>query len=112
VALEAGDDYFGDFLAHYRRRRDLLCAGLAAAGFALAPPQGAYFILADIRPLGFADDLAFCRMLPERVGVAAIPPSSFYLDRDKGRHLVRFAFCKDETILEEAIARLSRGFSR
>jgi N-succinyldiaminopimelate aminotransferase len=108
VALAADDGYFADFLAHYRRRRDRLCRGLSAVGFGLSAPAGTYFVLADIRPLGFDDDLAFCRMLPATVGVAAIPPSSFYLNRDEGRHLVRFAFCKDEALLDEAVRRLAR----
>jgi N-succinyldiaminopimelate aminotransferase len=111
VALAAEDAYYADYLAHYRQRRDRFCQGLAAAGFGVRPPEGTYFVLADIRPLGFADDLAFCRMLPEKVGVAAIPPSSFYLNRERGRHLVRFAFCKDLALLDEAIRRLE-GLTR
>lgn len=108
AALGAPDDYFERLVADYRVRRDRLCQGLAAAGFGVEPPAGAYFLLADLRPLGYEDDLEFCRMLPERVGVAAIPPSSFYLDREKGRHLVRFAFCKDLPTLDEAVRRLAR----
>ncbi len=106
VALRAPDAYFEDYLAAYRRRRDLLCDGLAAVGFGVAAPAGTYFVLADIRPLGWTDDVSFCRMLPETIGVAAIPPSSFYLHPEKGRHLVRFAFCKEADVITEAIRRL------
>ena len=69
-------------------------------------PAGTYFVQADIRPLGFDDDVAFCRMLPERVGVAAIPTSAFYQNKAEGRHLVRFAFCKTDATLDEGIRRL------
>ena len=106
VALECGDDYYAAFLAEYRARRDRLTAGLLAAGFGVRAPAGTYFVLADIRPLGFDDDLAFCTMLPERFGVAAVPPSSFYLHPEHGRHLVRFAFCKDEAVLNAAVEKL------
>ena len=107
-ALEAGDDYYEGLREAYRARRDRLCAGLEAAGFGVRRPAGTYFVMADIRPLGFDDDLEFCRALPERAGVAAIPPSSFYVHREAGRHLVRFAFCKTDAVLDEAIRRLGR----
>jgi N-succinyldiaminopimelate aminotransferase len=107
-ALEAGDDYYEGLREAYRARRDRLCGGLEAAGFGVRRPAGTYFVMADIRPLGFEDDLDFCRALPERAGVAAIPPSSFYVHREAGRHLVRFAFCKTDAVLDEAIRRLRR----
>ena len=107
-ALEAGDDYYEGLRGAYRARRDRLCDGLEAAGFGVRRPAGTYFVMADIRPLGFEDDLDFCRALPERAGVAAIPPSSFYVHREAGRHLVRFAFCKTDAVLDEAIHRLQR----
>lgn len=112
TALEVGDEYYQDFLTHYRARRDRLCAGLEAAGFGLKAPEGTYFVLADIRPLGFNDADAFCQMLPERHGVAAVPTSSFYLEggagrREDGCRWVRFAFCKDEATIEEAVKRLA-----
>ncbi len=108
VALAADDGYFQGSLAHYRARRDRLCDGLAEAGFGIEPPQGTYFVLADIRPLGFDDDLEFCTMLPERYGVAAVPPRSFYIHPEHGMHLARFAFCKDDAVLDEAIRRLRK----
>jgi N-succinyldiaminopimelate aminotransferase len=107
-ALGAGDDYYAGFLAAYRARRDRLCEGLAAAGFGVLVPAGTYFVLADVRPLGFDDGAAFCRMLPEKHGVAAIPASAFYAHPAEGRHLVRFAFCKKDETLDEGIRRLRR----
>lgn len=108
IALGLDDAFFADLRAAYRARRDLLCAGLSEAGFGVRSPAGSYFVVADIRPLGFDDDVEFCRLLPERVGVAAIPCSAFCLNKDAGRHLVRFAFCKTDAVLHEGIARLRR----
>jgi N-succinyldiaminopimelate aminotransferase len=108
VALRAPDAYYQTFLSEYRARRDRLCTGLAEAGFALTPPSGTYFAVADIRPLGHEDDVAFCRMLPERFGVAAIPVSAFHAHPEATRHLVRFAFCKTDAMLDEGLRRLRR----
>jgi N-succinyldiaminopimelate aminotransferase len=106
VALRAPDAYFENLARDYRSRRDRLCQGLAEAGFGVLVPAGTYFVQADIRPLGFQDDVEFCRMLPERAGVAAIPTSAFYANKAEGRHLVRFAFCKTDATLDEGIRRL------
>jgi N-succinyldiaminopimelate aminotransferase len=108
VALRAPDAYFQGFLAEYRTRRDRLCAGLREAGLAVTAPAGTYFAVADIRPLGYDDAVAFCRMLPERFGVAAIPVSAFYTEPEPARHLVRFAFCKTDAMLDEGLRRLRR----
>ena len=108
VALSAPDAYYQSFLADYRARRDRLCAGLRDAGLAVTAPAGTYFAVADIRPLGHHDDVAFCRMLPERCGVAAIPVSAFHSRADAPRHLVRFAFCKTDEMLDEGLRRLRR----
>lgn len=108
AALEAPQTYYDRFVADYRTRRDLLIDGLAQAGFEVYPPQGTYFILADHTRFGFADDVAFCRHLVDKAGVAAIPPSAFYHDPADGRNLVRFAFCKTLSVLREAIERLHR----
>ena len=105
-ALDAGDDFYDTFLADYRERREHLCRGLAEVGFDVLTPAGTYFVLADIRPLGYDDDVTFCRELPERVGVAAIPPTAFYVNKEEGRHLVRFGFCKSLELLDEAVRRL------
>jgi N-succinyldiaminopimelate aminotransferase len=106
VGLRAPDAYYERFLAEYRVRRDRLCTGLREAGFGVTPPAGTYFAVADIRPLGHTDSVAFCRMLPERVGVAAIPVSAFYARPEAARHLVRFAFCKTDAVLDEGLRRL------
>lgn len=107
-ALALPDDFYYQLRTEYRERRDFLCQGLEDAGFDVLTPAGTYFVLADIRPLGWDDDVEFCRMLPEKVGVAAIPPTAFYVNKDAGRHLVRFAFCKTKGVLEEGIERLGR----
>ncbi len=112
AALRAPQSYFEEFVASYRRRRDVLVRGLLDVGFAVRPPEGTYFILADHTPFGFDSDVAFCRHLIEHVGVAAIPPSAFYADPSHGRSLVRFAFCKEEATLEEAVERMRDGLVR
>ncbi|MFD8913072.1 pyridoxal phosphate-dependent aminotransferase [Streptomyces sp. NPDC059575] len=107
-ALRLPDAYFDGFRADLRRKRDLLGAGLRAAGFEVYQPQGTYFITTDITPFGEKDAYAFCRALPERCGVVAIPNSVFYDDLDAGRSQVRFAFCKRDDVLHEAASRLRR----
>ncbi|MER5612870.1 pyridoxal phosphate-dependent aminotransferase [Streptomyces sp. NPDC002215] len=107
-ALRLPDAYFDDFRAELQRKRDLLGNGLRAAGFEVYQPQGTYFITTDIAPFGEKDAYAFCRTLPERCGVVAIPNSVFYDDPEAGRSQVRFAFCKKDDVLREASARLRR----
>ncbi|MCG6494579.1 pyridoxal phosphate-dependent aminotransferase [Kitasatospora sp. A2-31] len=107
-ALRLPDAYFEDFRADLRRKRDLLADGLAAAGFRVFNPEGTYFITTDITPLGEKDGVEFCRALPERCGVVAIPNAVFYDDPEAGRPLVRFTFCKKDEVLQEAVTRLSR----
>jgi N-succinyldiaminopimelate aminotransferase len=82
--------------------------GLAALGFEVYPPQGTYFVTADIAGLDDRDGVEFCRTLPERAGVVAIPSAIFYDDKEAARTLVRFAFCKRPEVLTEALTRLSR----
>ncbi|MFC4590339.1 pyridoxal phosphate-dependent aminotransferase [Sphaerisporangium corydalis] len=89
-------------------KRDRLMAGLSAAGFGVYRPSGTYFVQTDIRPLGFTDGLDLTRRLPELAGVVAIPTQVFYDHPERGRHFVRFAFCKKDEIIDEAVARLSR----
>ncbi|MFJ4829399.1 pyridoxal phosphate-dependent aminotransferase [Streptomyces sp. NPDC088747] len=105
-ALTLPDSYFEDFRADMLAKRDLLAAGLADAGFGVFRPAGTYFVTTDIRPLGESDGFAFCRALPERAGVVAIPNAVFYDDREAGAPFVRFAFCKRTSVLEEAVTRL------
>ena len=107
-ALRLPDSYFDGFRADLRRKRDLLGDGLRTAGFRVYQPQGTYFITTDITPFGEKDAHRFCRALPERCGVVAIPNSVFYDDPDAGRSQVRFAFCKRDDVLHEAAVRLRR----
>ncbi|MEV7340585.1 pyridoxal phosphate-dependent aminotransferase [Streptomyces sp. NPDC093544] len=105
-ALALPDSYFEGFRADMLAKRDLLAAGLADAGFEVYRPAGTYFVTTDIRPLGESDGFAFCRALPERAGVVAIPNAVFYDHREAGAPFVRFAFCKRTEVLAEAVERL------
>jgi len=105
-ALALPDSYFTAFRDDMLTKRDLLADGLAKAGFEVFKPAGTYFITTDIRPLGESDGFAFCRALPERAGVVAIPNAVFYDNREAGAPFVRFAFCKQTPVLEEAARRL------
>ncbi|MFF2042933.1 pyridoxal phosphate-dependent aminotransferase [Kitasatospora sp. NPDC058170] len=107
-ALRLPDSYFTSLRADLLRKRDLLADGLDAAGFRVFRPAGTYFITTDITPLGEKDGIEFCRALPGRCGVVAIPNAVFYDDSAAGRSLVRFTFCKRVEVLEEAVARLGR----
>ncbi len=107
TALGLPDDYYRDFAADLASRRDLLMGGLRDAGFTVFPPQGTYFVTVDAAPLGATDGLAFCRELPARCGVVAVPNVVFYDDENAGRTLVRFTFCKRREVLEEAVGRLA-----
>jgi N-succinyldiaminopimelate aminotransferase len=89
-------------------KRDRLITGLEAAGFTAFRPQGTYFVQADIRPLGFADGIELTRALPEKAGVVAIPSQVFYDHAEAGAHFVRFAFCKRDEVIDEAVERLAR----
>ena len=107
-ALGLPDEYYTSLREDLQARRDLFVPGLAALGFEVYPPQGTYFVTADIAGLGDRDGVEFCRTLPERAGVVAIPCAIFYDDKEAARTLVRFAFCKRLEVLTEALARLSR----
>jgi N-succinyldiaminopimelate aminotransferase len=111
VALGLPPSYFGDLAGGLAERRDLLTEGLRDAGLTTFTPQGTYFVVTDAAPVGATDGVEFCLGLPERVGVVAVPMSVFYDDRDAGRTLVRFAFCKRPEVLAEAAARL-KGLRR
>jgi N-succinyldiaminopimelate aminotransferase len=99
-------DYYDSFLADMRDKRDRLCAGLVAAGLDVAVPQGTYFVTTDVRSVGAEDGIEFCRALPHRCGVVAIPSAVFYDDKVAGAPLVRWACCKRPEVLDEAVARL------
>ncbi|MEV6343409.1 pyridoxal phosphate-dependent aminotransferase [Actinoplanes sp. NPDC051851] len=106
VALGLPDAYFTGFTARLKANRDRLVEGLTAAGLGVLPSEGTYFVTADIRPLGGTDGVAFCRELPDRCGVVAVPTQVFYDHQDAGRHLIRFAFCKRPEVIDEAVGRL------
>lgn len=92
--------------ASLQNKRSRLAEGLTEAGFAVRPSEGTYFITADVRPLGFTDGAQLCRELPERIGVAGVPVQVFTDHPEQWQHLVRFAFCKKDEVLDEAIRRL------
>ncbi|MFV2018732.1 pyridoxal phosphate-dependent aminotransferase [Micromonospora sp. LOL_023] len=107
VALDLPDSYYIGLRESMQTQRDLLVSGLSAAGFRVLVPEGTYFATADISALGGTDGVEFCRSLPERCGVVAVPTQVFYDDPDAGRLLVRFAFCKRPEVLTEATNRMA-----
>ncbi len=107
LALDTEPDFPRQLAIDLQARRDLLCAGLASAGLSATVPQGTYFATTDISHLGWPDGRSFCLALPERAGVVAIPTQVFYDDVEAGRHLVRWAFCKDAAVIEEGVRRLA-----
>lgn len=107
AGLRLPDEYFRGLAADLQAKRDRLVPGLHAAGFEVFPTSGTYFVTVDIRPVQpDGDGMAFCRSLPHRCGVVAIPNEVFYANKHEGRHLVRFAFCKRPEVLDEAVRRL------
>ena len=88
-------------------KRDLRCDGLSAAGMKVAQPAATSFVIADTAPLGVSDALDFCRRMPSLCGVVGVPVSVFCDDKDSARTLVRFAFCKRDDVLNEAVVRLA-----
>jgi N-succinyldiaminopimelate aminotransferase len=112
LGLAKDDAYFEGLAAGLAAKRDLLSSGLARLGFGVLETRGSYFVTADFSPLGFAgNDVAFCRHITEHAGVTAIPVSAFY-EGEAPPHYARFAFCKREVVLEEAVLRLERTFER
>ena len=107
AALGAPESFYESMRDSYRSKRDLLVAGLQEIGFDVHVPAGTYFLMAGFSELGFEDDREFARHLISEAGVVAIPPSVFYNRPEDGRGLIRFAFCKDEEILTEAIDRMA-----
>jgi N-succinyldiaminopimelate aminotransferase len=106
VGLRLPDTFFAESLDRLRGKRDRFCAGLREVGFEVFQPAGTYFVTADVRSLGWEDGVEFCRDLPHKAGVVAIPHQVFYDDVEAGRPLVRFAFCKRDEVLDEALTRL------
>ena len=106
VALGLPDEVYAGLAASLQDKRDLLVAGLRSAGLEVSVPQGTYFVIADAAPLGAVDALEFCRGLAPRAGVVGVPVSVFHDDQDAAPTLVRFAFCKRDEVLHEAVRRL------
>jgi N-succinyldiaminopimelate aminotransferase len=108
LGLALPDAFFEDVAARLTATRDRLVEGLGAAGFTVYRPEATYFTTVDIRPLQpDGDGVAFCRSLPARCGVVAIPNEVFYARPEHGRHLVRFACCKRPDVIDEAVERLA-----
>ena len=107
LALDEEPDFPRLLAADLQSRRDLLCDGLADVGLDVRVPEGTYFALTDISSLGWSDGREFCLALPERAGVVAIPAQAFHDDLDAGRHLVRWAFCKQPDVIAEGIRLLA-----
>jgi N-succinyldiaminopimelate aminotransferase len=107
-ALDEGDAWVEDNRRALQGKRDRLAAGLRTVGLDPVMPRGTYFMTTDVRPLGYADGVDFCRELPLRCGVVAIPHQVFYDDVEAGRPYVRWAFCKRDDVLDEAVRRLAK----
>jgi N-succinyldiaminopimelate aminotransferase len=106
AGLRLPDSFFASAAWSLRERRDQLCAGLVAAGFAVHVPAATYFVMADTGPLGYLDGEALAREMPERCGVVAVPAAAFYSDPSAPTPLLRFTFCKQPAVLDEAVRRL------
>jgi len=100
--------YYNHFTNEYRARREFLCSVLKEVGFEFAVPEGAYYIFADFSKLSDLDDVTFAKWMTQEIGVATVPGSSFYSNKEDGRSFTRFAFCKKQETLEHAAERLSR----
>ena len=111
VGLGLPDAYFQQLVATLQTARDHLVVGLRRAGFTAYEPEATYFTTVDIRAhAADGDGMAFCRSLPQRCGVVAVPNEVFYARAEHGRHLVRFACCKRIEVIDEAVERLAAGF--
>ena len=104
TGLNFGDEYYQDLQAHYTHMKNLFAGGLQQLGFRITEPQGAYYVLLDVSEFGVQEDYAFAAWMAEKVGVAAVPGSSFF--REPVHHLVRFHFAKEDATLNEALNRL------
>ncbi len=111
VGLRLGDDFFDGYTAEMKAKRDRLCAGLAGTGLEVLVPEGTYFASCDIRSIGETNGIDFCLGLPERAGVVAVPTMVVYDDREAGAPIIRFAFCKKDEVLDEAVRRLGAGLA-
>jgi aspartate/methionine/tyrosine aminotransferase len=110
LGIETAEErgYYAKLATEYTARRDLLRGALESAGLPVLPISGSYFLMAGFGHLPFEDDASFCRYLTAEIGVAAVPPSAFYLDKSRATKLARFCFAKREQTLREAATRLQR----
>jgi aminotransferase len=108
VAYRLPREYYTKLAADYQARRDRLCNALLEVGFDLQLPQGAYYVMTNIEAFGATDDVAFARHLVREIGVATVPGSSFFHDKELGRQYIRFCFCKRDETLDTAIERLRK----
>ena len=107
VGMHFDADYYNHLALDYRSRRTVLCDALTEAGFTFTQPEGAYYVLADFSALSDKDDTTFAKWMCEEIGVATVPASSFYSNKELGRSMVRFAFCKKYETLKRAAERLA-----
>jgi aminotransferase len=107
VGMHFDADYYNHLALDYRSRRTVLCDALTEAGFTFTQPEGAYYVLADFSGLSTMDDVKFAKWMCEEIGVATVPASSFYSNKELGRSMVRFAFCKKYETLKRAADRLA-----
>ncbi len=105
-ALDREAGYYAGLAKELQNKRDSLCEGLRRLDVDVYVPEGTYFVTTDVRRYGYPDGLTFCKALPEKAGVVAIPSQGFYDDGEEGRHMVRWAFCKEQEVLDEGIRRL------
>uniref|UniRef100_UPI003FEECEB7 pyridoxal phosphate-dependent aminotransferase n=1 Tax=Roseburia sp. TaxID=2049040 RepID=UPI003FEECEB7 len=106
VGLLFPDSYYEELQAHYTHMKNLFVNGLKDIGLQFTEPQGAYYVLVDIGEFGYDSDLVFCEDLAEKVGVGAVPGSSFF--KEDVNHLIRFHFAKRDETLNAALDNLSR----
>ena len=107
LTQEAG--FYDDLAKELQAKRDLLVEGLRTLDLEVYEPEATYFVTTDVRAFGHPDGMAFCLALPEKAGEVAIPSQVFYDDQDEGRHKVRWAFCKDTSVVEEGVRRLQQA---
>ena len=116
AAFEMGESYFDEMQREYAAKRRMMCETLETCGFGVRWPEGAYYVMADVRPLarrraGFEDDRAACETLIRESGVATVPGSSFFSEPERGRAFLRFCYAKEMPVLEEACRRLKEAYS-
>lgn len=105
VGLKFGDEYYRELKAHYTHMKNLFVGGLRDIGLQFTEPQGAYYVLVDISEFGYENDYLFCEDLARKVGVGAVPGSSFF--RENVNHLIRVHFAKQDETLNAALDRLA-----